>query len=61
VAHRVLRVIWKVLYQKVHYIEHGPRSAHPQAIQKRKRALLRQLGYSVQIMAIQNTGAAQIQ
>jgi transposase len=64
VAHRLLRVIWKVLHQKVHYIEHGPRSAHPQAIQKRKRALLRQLrqlGYSVQITAIQDAGAAQTQ
>jgi hypothetical protein len=35
VAHRLLRVIWKVLHQKVCYIEHGPRSGDPKAIQKR--------------------------
>jgi transposase len=55
VAHRLLRVIWKVLHQKVCYVENGPRSAHPKAIQKRKRALIRQLrglGYSVQVTAI---------
>jgi hypothetical protein len=55
VAHRLLRVIWKVLHQKVCYVEHGPRSAHPKAIQKRKRALIRQLrglGYSFQVTAI---------
>jgi len=55
VAHRLLRVIWKVLHKKVSYIEHGPRSAHPKVIEKRKRALVRQLrglGYSVQITPI---------
>jgi transposase len=55
VAHRLIRVIWKVLHKKVCYIEHGPRGAHPKVIEKRKRALVRQLrglGYSVQIAAI---------
>jgi transposase len=59
VAHRLLRVIWKVIHQKVCYIEHGPRSGDPKAIQKRKRALvrqLRQLGYGVQITAIPAVG-----
>jgi transposase len=59
VAHRLLRVIWKVLHQKVCCIEHGPRSGDPKAIQKRKRALvrqLRQLGYGVQITAIPAVG-----
>ena len=58
VAHRLLRVIWKVLHQRVCYVEHGGRSAHPQAIQKRKRALVRQLrelGYRVQIAEIPNS------
>ena len=57
VAHRLLRVIWKILYHKVCYIEHGPRSGNVQAIQKRKRALVRQLqrlGYAVQITPIRD-------
>jgi transposase len=57
VAHRLLRVIWKILHHKVRYIEHGPRIGNLQAIQKRKRALLRQLrrlGYAVQITSIQD-------
>ena len=57
VAHRLLRVIWKILYHKVCYIEHGPRSGNVQAIQKRKRALVRQLqrlGYAVQITPIKD-------
>jgi predicted RNA binding protein YcfA (HicA-like mRNA interferase family) len=52
VAHRMLRVIWKILHHKVHYVEHGPRSGNPYALQKRKRRLLyefRRLGYSVQL------------
>jgi len=62
IAHRLLRLIWKVLHQKVHYLEHGPRGSYPQAIQKRKRALVRQLqrlGYSVQINPIQDTARAE--
>jgi transposase len=58
VAHRMLRVIWKVLHQKVHYVEHGPRSGNPQAVQKRKRRLLyelRRLGYTVQITPLQGS------
>jgi transposase len=57
VAHRLLRVIWKILHQKVRYIEHGPRGGNGQALQKRKRALVRQLqrlGYAVQITPTQH-------
>jgi transposase len=57
VAHRLLGVIWKILHHKVRYIEDGPRIGNLQAIQKRKRALLRQLrrlGYAVQITSIQD-------
>jgi transposase len=57
VAHRLLRVIWKILHQKVRYIEHGPRRGNGQATQKRQRALVRQLrrlGYAVQITPIQD-------
>jgi transposase len=63
VAHRLLRVIWKILHQKVRYIEHGPRSGNLQAIQKRKRALLRQLrrlGYAVQITRIQDAARVEV-
>ena len=63
VAHRLLRVIWKILHHKVRYIEHGPRSGNLQAIQKRKRTLLRQLrrlGYSVQITPIQDTARVEV-
>jgi transposase len=62
VAHRLLRLIWKVLHQKVRYIEHGLRSGNQQAIQKRKRALVRQLrrlGYNVQTTPIQDAAPAQ--
>jgi transposase len=52
VAHRLLRVIWKILHQKVRYVEHGPRSGNSHALQRRRRTLVRQLqrlGYAVQI------------
>jgi len=58
VAHRMLRVIWKILHQKVRYVEHGPRSSNPQALQKRKRRLLyefRRLGYRVQLTPLQGS------
>jgi transposase len=63
VAHRLLRVIWKILHQKVRYIEHGPRNRNLQAIQKRKRALvreLRRLGYAVQITPIQDAAGVEV-
>jgi hypothetical protein len=63
VAHRMLRVIWKVLHQKVRYVEHGPRSGNPQALQKRKRRLLyefRRLGYSVQLSPLQGPASAEL-
>ncbi len=63
VAHRLLRVIWKILHQKVRYIEHGPRSGNGQAIQKRKRTLVRQLqrlGYAVQITPTQATSRIEV-
>lgn len=62
VAHRILPAIWKVLHQKVHYVEHGPRSGNPQALQKRKRRLLyefRRLGYSVQLTPLHGSAPSQ--
>ena len=52
VANRLLKVIWKMLHQKVDYIEFGPLATNEQARKKRKQRLvreLRRLGYTVQI------------
>ena len=52
VANRLLKVIWKILHQKVEYIEFGPLATNEQARKKRKQRLvreLRRLGYTVQI------------
>lgn len=52
IAHRLLRLIWKVLHDGVQYVEFGPLALKPQAIQQRKRRLirdLRKLGYDVQL------------
>jgi transposase len=56
VAHRLLRLIWKILHESVRYVEHGPRSGNLHAIQKRKRGLVRQLrrlGYVVELTPLQ--------
>lgn len=52
IAHRLCRLIWKVLHQGVSYQERGP-LPNPEAIQKRKNRLIRQLkalGYQVQLI-----------
>jgi transposase len=52
-AHRLCRLIWKILHQGVRYIEFGTR-ADPQAVQRRAKRLLRELrslGYQVQVHA----------
>ncbi len=52
VAHRLLKLIWKVLHQKVDYIEHGPVALDERARNRRKQRLLRELrrmGYAVQL------------
>jgi hypothetical protein len=51
VAHRLCRLVWKVLHERVRYIEQG---CEPEPISQRRRALrlvlkLRQLGYEVAI------------
>ena len=43
VAHRLVRLIWKILHQKVRYLERGPANLDPIARERRKRNLLRQL------------------
>ncbi len=51
IAHRLCRLIWKILHQGVSYIEYG-RRLNPKAVQKRAQRLLRELkalGYQVNI------------
>lgn len=53
VAHRLCRVVWKILHDGVSYEERGYRT-NPQAVQKRATRLLRELrrlGYQVQVNA----------
>jgi transposase len=52
VAHRLLKLIWKVLHQKVEYIEQGPLALDERARNRRKLRLLRELrrlGYAAQL------------
>jgi transposase len=52
IAHRLCRLVWKILHEGVIYKEQGARSQDPQAIRKRARKLvgdLRRLGYNVVI------------
>ena len=56
VAHRLLRLIWKVLHQQVRYQERGPLGLNAIAIQRRKRRLVRQLrelGYKVKLEVVE--------
>jgi transposase len=60
VAHKLCRLVWKILHDQVDYIEHGS-EPNPKAKQQRARALLRRLrklGYQV---TIQNLNPAQAQ
>src|SRR5262249_33362758 len=49
IAHRIAKVVWKVLHDKVHYIERGPMALDPLAMKRRVTKLARQmrrLGYT---------------
>jgi transposase len=51
VAHRLCRLVWKILHERVHYVEQGS-EPNPKAKQQRARKLaqtLRRLGYQVDI------------
>ncbi len=51
VAHRLCRLVWKILHERVHYVEQGS-EPNPRAKQQRARKLaqnLRRLGYQVDI------------
>lgn len=55
-AHRMLRIIWKILHDKVDYIEKGL-EANPEAAERRRNRCLkelRRLGYTVQLSALEN-------
>ena len=61
VAHRLLRLIWKVLHQGVSYEERGPLGLNKDAISRRKRRLLRglrALGFKVTLEPIKAQCAA---
>jgi len=52
IAHRLCRLIWKLLHEGIAYREQGARGRDPQVIRKRARKLvgdLRRLGYKVLI------------
>lgn len=54
IAHRLCRLIWRVLHEGVHYVERGPRVSSL-TLKRRKQRLvtqLKQLGYSVQLIAL---------
>lgn len=51
VAHRLCRLIWKILHEGVHYVERGP-AVTALTLKRRKQRLvtqLKKLGYSVQL------------
>jgi transposase len=52
IAHRLCRLIWKVLHEGVSYVEYGP-APSPLAIKRRRQRLvtqLKKLGYQVQLI-----------
>ena len=58
IAHRLCRLIWKVLHDKVHYVEHGL-APTPIALKRRRQRLVTQLhkmGY--QVLLTPSTSAA---
>ena len=61
VAHRLVRLIWKILHEKVRYLERGPLHLDPLARERRKRSLLRQLkalGYAATLAPLPSTNPA---
>ncbi len=55
IAHRIAKVAWKVLHEKVHYIERGPLALDPVAMKRRVTKLARQmrrLGYSIELKPV---------
>jgi hypothetical protein len=49
------KVVWKVLHDKVHYIERGPLALDPVAMKRRVTKLARQmrrLGYTIEVKPV---------
>jgi len=60
IAHRLCRLIWKILHQKVRYEERGP-AVSKKSIQNRTTKMIRQLrslGYRVELMTSQTASPA---
>jgi transposase len=58
IAHRLCRLIWKVLHEGVHYVELGP-TVNGLTLKRRKQRLvtqLKKLGYSVQLIPVTAPG-----
>jgi hypothetical protein len=54
IAHRLLRIIWKLLHDQVNYVERGL-DTNPAAVQlriKRHQKELQRLGYAVNLSAL---------
>jgi transposase len=54
IAHRLCRLIWKVLHEGVHYVERGP-APSPITLKRRRQRLviqLKKLGYQVQLIPL---------
>ena len=55
IAHRIAKVVWKVLHEKVRYIERGPLALDPAAMKRRVTRLARQmrrLGYTLELKPV---------
>jgi transposase len=55
IAHRMAKVMWKILHDKVRYIERGPLALDPAAMKRRVTKLARQmrrLGYTIEIKSV---------
>jgi transposase len=55
IAHRMAKVMWKILHDKVRYIERGPLALDPAAMKRRVTKLARQmrrLGYTIEIKPV---------
>jgi hypothetical protein len=58
IAHRMLRVIWKVLHDKVDYVEQG--ILDPQSVERRRKRYVRQLrklGFAVTLTPLESQPA----
>ena len=55
IAHRIAKVIWKVLHEQVHYLERGPLALDPIAMKRRVSRLsrrMRKLGYIIEVKPV---------